>query len=74
MKVHELIKHLETLKQDSEVFVAVRKGDKPIANLKPVNELQEALEQDTNQLHYWFDVDIEPMYRIPEDKIIKNNL
>ncbi|MFT9494588.1 MULTISPECIES: hypothetical protein [Bacillota] len=65
MKVKDLIKHLQSLKPEAEVFVAVRKGYRPIADLKPVKELEIAFEQDSKELRYFIDVDVEPMYRIP---------
>ncbi len=61
MKVKELIKQLQSLEPESEVFVSVRKGYRPISVLKQINGIEEILEQDTNRINYYIDVDIDPM-------------
>jgi hypothetical protein len=71
MKVEDLIKHLRTLKQDAEIFISVQKGYRPIADLKPIKELEVIIDQDTNELNYFISIDVEPMYRIPDQEDFK---
>lgn len=65
MTVKGLIGHLQTLDPDTDIYVAVRKGWRPICDLKPVKEIKTAFDQDTAKPSYLIDVDVEPMHRIP---------
>ncbi|MFC4619204.1 hypothetical protein ACFO4N_10810 [Camelliibacillus cellulosilyticus] len=63
MKVKELIEKLNTLDPKIiDIYVAVRKGYRPVGNLQPIKTINVAFDQDTVKSSYWIDVDIESTY------------
>lgn len=58
MKVKELIQQLEKLDLEAEIMISVRKGWRPIGDMKRVDDIQSITDQDTAKVCYAIFVDI----------------
>lgn len=66
--VKKFIEHLQTLEPDMDIYISVRKGWRPISDVKPIGKIEAVFSIDNppKKPIYAIDVDVEPMHRIPE--------
>jgi hypothetical protein len=59
LKIKDLKKKIEGLDDETDIFIALRKGYRPYGYMKDIKEIEPVFDQDSHKLSYSIDVDID---------------